>query len=359
MRSRLLLALSLTTALLGPAVLIPGGPAGAAPAAETTPPVLKSIELSRSAVTVSGLQTVMLEVRVRLTDETGVEQTSDGVGGLLPYVTFSQAPNNYAALALTEGTPQDGIWTGEVAVTSAWKGTVRVDRLAAYDKLWNLLDIDPGTAIDPATVQVTSSHRPGIDMTFPEPAKRGKPVVMTVRVWDTDTGRPWPNAPLVIGNDNGCVEWGFRVNGRTGSTGTFRRTVPANQAEALHCVWVPGTSRKPTGQDERTIIAIDAAHLRYSRFKVSAAPAKAAAPAGSAVDVTGSVSPLNKGKVIRLQRYTGGAWKNVNTGRVRASGRYTVVATPPGKASYSYRVYAPGDAYAVGGSSKAFTIRGT
>jgi hypothetical protein len=35
------------------------------------------------------------------------------------------------------------------------------------------------------------------------------------------------------------------------------------------------------------------------------------------------------------------------------------VATPPGKATYSYRVYAPGDAETVGGISKVFTIRGT
>ena len=299
MRRHLLLAISLTTALLGPAVLGPAGPAGAAPAADTTPPELKSIELSRSTVTVSGLQTVMLEVRVRLTDETGVEPSSDGGGGNFPYVALAATPNNFAELDLTEGTPQDGIWTGQVAVTSAWQGAVRVSHVAAYDKAWNKLDVDPSTVIDPVTLQVTSSHRPGIDMTFPEPAKRGKPVVMTVRVWDTDTGRPWANAPLVIGNDNGCVEPGFRVNGRTGSTGTFRRTVPANQAEWLHCVWVPGTSRTSGGGvDNRTIIAIDAAHLRYTRFKVSAAPAKAAVPAGSAVDVTGSVSPLNKGKVI-------------------------------------------------------------
>ncbi|WP_433721107.1 hypothetical protein ACQP2Y_37965 [Actinoplanes sp. CA-051413] len=355
MRRHLLLAISLTTALL-----VPAGPAGAAPAADTTPPELKSIELSRSAVTVSGLQTVMIDVRVRLTDETGVEPTSDGVGGSFPYVALDATPNNFAELELTEGTPQDGTWTGQVAVTSAWQGTVRVKHVAAYDKAWNLLDVDPDTVIDPVAVQVTSSHRPGIDMTFPEPATRGKPIVMTVRVWDTDTGRPWANAPLVIGNDNGCVESGFRVNGRTGSTGTFRRTVPANQAGALHCAWVPGTSRTSGGGlDNRTIIAIDAAHLRYTRYKVSAKPARTAAPAGSSVDVTGSVSPLNKGKVIRLQRYSGGAWKNVNTGRVRASGRYTVVATPAGKASYSYRVYAPGDGYAVGGSSKAFTVRGT
>jgi hypothetical protein len=215
--------------------------------------------------------------------------------------------------------------------------------------------------VGPLAVEVTSSHRPGIDMTFPEPATPDKAIVMTVRVWDTDTGLPWPNAPLVIGNDNGCVETtGFAVSGRTDSAGLFRRTVPAAQTRWLHCAWLPGTSRPPAnGDDERTVIAQDVAFLRYSRYKVSAKPAAAAAPAGSNVDVNGSASPVNKGKVIRLQRYTGGAWKNVNSGLVRASGRFTVVATPPGKATYSYRAYAPGDTKAVGSLSKVFTIRGT
>ncbi|GAA3918245.1 hypothetical protein [Actinoplanes auranticolor] len=164
----------------------------------------------------------------------------------------------------------------------------------------------------------------------------------------------------MIGNDNGCVEsTGFAVGGRTDSAGLFRRTVPAAQTQWLHCAWVPGASRPPTnGDDRRHGHRRDAAFLRYSRYKVSAEPAAATAPAGSNVDVDGSASPVNKGKVIRLQRYTGGAWKNVNSGLVRASGRFTVVATPPGKATYSYRAHAPGDTKAVGSLSKVFTIRG-
>jgi hypothetical protein len=355
MHRRLPLAVSLTAALLVPAV-----PAGAAPAADTTPPKVESISLSRTKVTVSGLQTVMVDVRVRITDDTGVETTGTDGGDTYPYVVFSSTPNGFAGLQRTGGTPRDGIWTGQVAVTAAWKGTVRVRLVAAYDMAGNLLSIDPSTVIDTVAVEVRSSHRPAIDMTFPEPATKNKPIVMTVRVWDTDTGRPWPNAPLVIGNDNGCVEWGFRLNARTNRAGIYRRTVPASQAPALHCVWVPGVSKTPvSGEDERTIIAIDAAHLRYQRYTVSAAPVKTAVPARTNVAVNGSASPVNKNKVMRLQRYSGGAWNNVGTGLVRASGRYTVVATPPGKATYSYRVYAPGDGWAVGGTSKVFTIRGT
>ncbi len=353
MHRRLTLVISLTAALLVPAV-----PAGAAPAADTTPPKVESISLSQTTVTVSGLQTVMVGVRVRITDDTGVEPFSPMGDRTYPYVGFSSAPNEFAGLARTEGTPQDGIWTGQMPVTAAWKGTVRVSLVAAYDMAGNLLNIDPGTAVGPAAVEVQSSHRPAIDMTFPEPATMGKPIVMTVRVWDTDTGQPWPYAPLVIGNDNGCVEPGSRLNARTDGAGIYRRTVPANPFP--HCAWVPGTSRTPgSGDDDRTIIAIDSAFLRFQRYAVSAAPVKASVPARTNVEVNGSVSPVKTSKVMRLQRYSGGTWKNVSAGQVRANGRYTVVATPPGKATYSYRVYAPGDELAVGSTSKVFTIRGT
>ena len=357
MRRRLFLALFSAAALL-----VPTTPAGAAPAADTTPPQIRSIELSRTAVTVSGYQTVLVDVRVRLTDETGVEPHLDGGMGFYPYVAFDASPNQFADLELTEGTPQDGIWTGQVAVTSAWQGMVAVKRLGAYDMARNKLDVDPRTVLDPVGVDVRSSHRPAVDITFPgEPATRGKPVVMRVRVWDTDTGRPWPKAPLVIGNDNGCVETtGSRINAYTDGAGIHQRILSVAEATALTCAWAPGTSKNPVGTEEdRTVIAVDAAHVRYSRYKVGATPARTTAPAGTSVDVNGSAAPVNAGKVIRLQRYTGGAWKNVNTGQVRKSGRYTVVATPPGKGSYSYRVYAPGDYLAVGGTSKAFTIRGT
>jgi hypothetical protein len=355
MHRRLPLAIFLAAALL-----VPAAPAGAAPAADTTPPKLESISLSRTAVTVSGLQTVMVDIRARITDDSGVENLST-LEGTFPYVQFSAMPNGFAGLERTGGTPEDGIWTGQVAVTTAWQGTVKVSRIAAYDKAYNLLSIDPSTVVGPVAVEVLSSHRPAVGITFPEPATKGKSIVMTVRVWDTDTGRPWPGAPLVIGNDNGCVEsTGFAVSGRTNSAGIYRRTVPASQAPFLHCAWVPGTSKTPvSGADERTVIAVDTAFLRYLRYAVSATPAKTAVPAGTTVNVNGSASPVNKNKVMRLQRYTGGVWKNVSTGRVRASGRYTVPATPPGKAKYSYRVYAPGDGSAVGGTSKAFTIRGT
>lgn len=357
MRRHLFLALFGAAALL-----VPTTPAGAAPAADTTPPQIRSIELSRTAVTVSGLQTVLVDVRVRLTDETGVEPRGDGVGGHFPYVAFDASLNQFANLERTGGTPQDGIWTGQVAVTSAWQGMVTVKHLGAYDMAHNLLEVDPRTVLDPVGIDVRSSHRPALEMTFPaEPATRGKPVVMRVRVWDTETGRPWPKAPLVVGNDNGCVETtGSRINAYTDGAGIHQRTLSVAEATALNCAWVPGTSKNPVeSEDYRTIIAIDAAHVRYSRYKVGATPARTTAPAGTSVDVNGSAAPANTGKVIRLQRYTGGAWKNVNTGQVRKSGRYTVVATPPGKGSYSYRVYAPGDGLAVGGTSKAFTIRGT
>jgi hypothetical protein len=356
-RKRLPLAIAAAAALL-----LPAAPALAAPTVDTTPPQVRSVEVAQSAVTVSGLQTVLVTVRVRLTDDTGVEVVSSPGIGYWPVVSFAPTLSAYALLALTEGTPQDGIWTGQVAVTSAWKGTVQANRVAAYDAgAMNLLDVDPRTVVDTASIVVTSTHTPAVDMTFsPEPATKGQPVTQRVRAWDTDTGRPWANLPMTIGNDNGCVEPGFRLNVHTDAAGNYQRTVPADQAEALHCVWVPGQpgSQAP-GWENRTIIAIDSQFVRYQKFSVGAVPAAASVPAGTNVNVNGNVTPVKPNKVLQLQRYSGGRWKTVNTGRVRTSGRYTIVATPPGKATYSYRVYAPGDAETVGGISKVFTIRGT
>jgi len=354
-------------ALFAAAILIvvlgSSAPAAAA-AADTTAPRLRSIELSRSAVTVSGLQTVLVGVRVRLTDDTGVQVIADPVeGNYWPTVSFG-GPGAVVLLTRTEGTPQDGIWTGQLPITSAWTGLAKTTKIQAYDVgMKNLLDVDPNTVIDAPSVTVQSSHRPGVDLTFsPEPLPAGRPVTEQIRVWDIDTGLAWPNAPLVVGYEVGCFEaFAGRLSVHTNAAGIFRRTVPGTQTQFQHCAWVPGLAEvnAPPGFLNPTMIAYDAQSVRARRFTVGAAPAKAAVAAGTNVDVNGVVTPVKPSKTLQLQRLSGATWKTVNTGTVRSSGRYTIVATPPGRATYAYRVYAPGDADTVGATSKAFTIRGT
>jgi len=99
MPSRVLLAISIVAALL-----VSAAPAVAAPAADASPPQLRSIELSQTAVTVSRLQTVLVDVRVRLTDDTGVEAVGGGTG-YWPVLSFANAPTGNATLARSGGTP--------------------------------------------------------------------------------------------------------------------------------------------------------------------------------------------------------------------------------------------------------------
>jgi hypothetical protein len=343
--------------------LISAAPAFAAPAADTAPPQLHSITFAQSSITVSGLQTRFVGVRVRLTDETGVlpREYVGGEESASPLLTLNASPNSQVLLRLAEGTEQDGIWTGSIPVTSAWSGTIEPIQIFAYDHgLQNALTVDPRTVVDTPSLRVRSSHRPAIDMTFsPEPAPVGKPVTQRIRAWDTTTGKPWASLPLRLGTDTDCVEYPTGVAARTRADGTYQRTLSAERRQWLQCAWVPGINQ-PTMPYPPTMIASEFGFVRSSRYSVSATPAARSAPAGTSVSVNGSATPLHKGKVMRLQRlYADKTWRNVSAGTVRTSGRFTLVASPPGRATYSYRVYAPGDSYAVGGLSKVFTIRGT
>lgn len=341
--------------------LLPAAPALAAPAADTTPPEVHSITFAKSSTTVSGVTTELVEVKVRMTDDSGVLPTDYEAGRLLasPYLTLNTEYNRFVLLRLASGTAQDGIWSGSLPVTSAWSGAVTATHLYAQAED-SILDIDPHTAVDVPTLQVTSSHRPALDITYtPEPLPTAQPFVEHVRAWDTTTGLPWPNLSIRLSDDNGCVEPGNLIVAKTGADGTYQRKLTSDGWGVGHCAWVPGTNQ-PNMPEPRTMIAADGGSVRRTRFAVGATPAATSAKAGTDVDVNGNVTPLVKGKVLQLQRlYPGNAWRTVSTGRVRDSGRYTLVATPPGKATYSYRVYAPGDANSVGGLSRTFTIRGT
>ncbi|GAA3932437.1 hypothetical protein Aau02nite_17170 [Amorphoplanes auranticolor] len=343
--------------------LIPAVPAFAGAAADTAPPELKSITLERSSVTVSGVRTELVGVSVRLTDETGVRPIEYMASEYLasPALRMSASPNSWVLLRLAEGTEQDGIWTGTIPVTSAWSGAIQPVGIHATDQTdANVLSADPRTLVDTPTLQVQSSHRPALDMTFsPEPAIAGKPVTQKIRVWDTATGKPLANQPVVLGIDNGCVEPGEITTVKTRADGTYQRTLSAARWQWAQCAWVPGVDQ-PTMPYPPTVIARDSGGVRTMRYSVSATPAAKSAPVGKNVDVNGSATPLHKGKVMHLQRlYADKTWRKVNSATVRTSGRFTLVASPPGKATYSYRVYAPGDSYAVGSLSKVFSIRGT
>ncbi len=245
-------------------------------------------------------------------------------------------------------------------VTSGWSGTIVPVELQAVDKsdAHNKLSVDPRTVVDTPSLEVHSSHRPAVDITFtPEPVPAGKPFVEKIRAWDTTTGKPWAGLPISVGLDNGCAgQHTGTLKTKTKADGTYQRTLASKYRSVVHCVFVSG-ALQPGTDPWASVITWDVNSVRAKKYVVYIA-APASAKAGQDVTITGALSPVFHAKTLQLQRYVSGTWRTVNTTQVRASGRYTVIATPPGKATYQYRVYAPGDDKTVGAYSKTVKISG-
>jgi hypothetical protein len=139
----------------------------------------------------------------------------------------------------------------------------------------------------------------------------------------------------------------------------YRRILRKGTENFLQCVRVLGTPQ-PGVVYPPTAIAQLGQFIRTERYVLRAVPVRTAVPAGTNVNVNGVITPVIVDKELQLQRrYSDGVWRTVGTGRVVNGGKFTVVATPPGTATYSYRVYAPEDGFEMDGYSPVFTIRGT
>ena len=340
------------------ALLLAGAASPAqAQAADDKPPTLHSIEFSRTALTVSGLDTGLLMVSVHLSDPDGVAEHVSAGEGYTPLIRVGQFP---VKLTLGTGTPQDGVWTGGVAVTSDWSGVLRPTKIDAEDEGGNRLDVDPATVLDDLpTFTVTSSGNPKLTMTFtPDPASPGQALTQRIVATDRASGRTLSGAPIVVTDDNLCIEGDFRApTARTNAAGVWTRALPAgNYDEFIHCAWFTGEN---IPEQPATRIAPVNGEPNY-RYLITATPASATAPAGTNVAVTGTVRPYASGKEVQLQRlYAANDWRTVSRGTADSSSKFRINATPPGTATYSYRVFAPAQEHRVAAYSPVFTIRGT
>ncbi|MDQ1644496.1 MAG: serine protease, partial [Cryptosporangiaceae bacterium] len=79
------------------------------------------------------------------------------------------------------------------------------------------------------------------------------------------------------------------------------------------------------------------------RALVTGSAAPASVTAGSAVKVTGSVTPVKAGKPIQLQRLSGTSWVTVVAGTVPVSGTYLFTLRPATRGTVTYRVVIPAD----------------
>ncbi|MFG1605261.1 hypothetical protein [Actinoplanes sp. NPDC049265] len=341
------------------ALLLPGVATVARTAAtDDTPPAVESIEFSRERLEVSGLDVKLLVVTVHLTDETGVLEWDSVDRGHFPALAIA---GQYVSLSLGRGTSQDGWYTGGVAVTSGWPATNRPTRAAVMDTEGNEAFVDLATGgIDLPTVAVDSSNHPNLKLLVtPDPATIGDAITRTVKVTDA-AGRVWPGVPVQVRYDNECVEYLTSApDGRTNASGVYTAPRwPAGQNyEFGICAMIVSESNVP--EQGPTFIAGTSSAVTY-RYKVAAVPAATSVPAGTNVEVNGNLQPAQQRKELQLQRlYSGGEWRTVNRGSTRASSRFTIIATPPGSATYSYRVFAPAGDHRAAATSPVFTIRGT
>lgn len=329
----------------------------AAPAkADTTPPELHSLTFSREFAVVSGLETKLLAVSARFTDDEGVlEDPGYNWGDFTPAVRIGQ---RMVRLTLSAGTAEDGVWTGGIAITSDWaSGTYRPDRVVARDNRYTLLEVDPSTMVEVPSVEVTSSNKPVLTLTHsPQPAIVGGNLTRTVRVTDRATGQPMPGVPVVIAYDNLCVEGNYRTPvGRTNDAGIFASTTTGT-ADGGHCAWI--TSDNVPEQPATAIAPINVAPIYL--WAVTARPASTAVPAGTNVAVTGTLAPWASSFELQLQRrYPDNTWRTVNRGKTDGNARFSILATPPSVATHSYRVFAPARPLRAANYSPVFTIRGT
>jgi hypothetical protein len=327
-----------------------------APAVQAaTDPKLKvtDVAISRTAVAVSGLNTVPVQIRVR-----GGYDSTDPADANLTLVAFLERTGGTGPLTLmisttllrVSGTTPDGVWAGPVNVPSTANGTFKVSGVRTGPFLPG-----GGSMIDPTpfngpTLAVAGFHLPKFSAKVtPKVVPFGSGFSITWAVADSATGKPYgTRLRVLLAVDADCLEGGGQPF-LTSTAGLVTKAYPASAADTFQCLRIPGNPISIAG------IALTVARPGI----VSAVPSRASAPVGTVVPVNGNVLGPPVGCLVHLQRLMGATqWRTVSSGSVRASGRFTVTAQPAYKGLIPYRVYFPTCHRYQAGLSRTFYIRG-
>jgi hypothetical protein len=310
---------------------------------------------------------------VHLKDPAGViESTNTEIPAPWPLVALqrtsgrstSGAPaTTYRDLNFTSGTPQDGIWTATVLVPSTYEGTWQVSQVVAQDEDGGSLFVDPRTVGITRTLTVTATHQPSLSLGFAPAVVVGaaKPVAVKGRAVDADTGAPIAGLLLTLGNgrQENCGAYGY---GGSAWTVTDRNGYYAFRGrpsdEGYLCVISPLPQRRRTLDQYRDTTLLFRSGSPTIQPVVSAAPDRSTVTAGETVAIRGHVSPVQQmtGHQIVLQRLVGRTWRQVGSSYVRASGRYTLYATPATRGVHLYRAVTAGIANVRAGVSPTVRI---
>jgi hypothetical protein len=347
------------------ALLLPSPPQVYGRDAEPTAPHLVDVTLSRTSVAVARSDMVPVTVEVRLTHENGVPETADvdGLGAPWPAVVLSKvtpsttagAPSGtYRDLDRTSGTARDGVWSAEILVPATYHGRWQVTRVIAAGDQGLVLDVDPREIGMTRTLSVAGSHVPRLSFGFaPDPVVGNYPSVdVKGRITDSDTGAPMSGMLLTLGaysaENCGAFGWGGSAATTTNAMGYYSFDDLAPD-EGYYCVIQSAPPRATDIAQWRTTIALFRRGSPRIQPIIAARAERTPVRIGESVDVIGRVTPLHAGicdgcgpERIFLERYVGGTWRRVESSLIRASGRYTLTATPPSVGNHRYRVFLPG-----------------
>ncbi|GAB3941159.1 hypothetical protein GCM10029976_060010 [Kribbella albertanoniae] len=344
---------ALLAAPLG-ALLLGTLPAHADPDPKLT---ISDVQLNKTAVSVTGLDTAKVDVTVKAGYNSDNPQDENTV--LTVYLDRTAGSGiiddiGSVALKRTAGTLKNGTWTGVLNVASAANGTFKVTGVVKgeYGQMSSGFPEDP-TLFDGPSLAVTGTHIPKVShVQTPAVVPTGKPYSIKWTVTDTATGKPYGvPAALEVGVGTECSETATHGDAvKTDAAGNYIRSYPASDQGREVCGSLR-TAPYPT--------AADRFYAKRSGV-FSAKPSKTSAKVGTNVPVNGTLTGHASGCPVNLQKLRGASqWRTVNSAMVRGSGRFTLTATPAVKGKIYYRAQLPaGCGGYIEHISKTFTITG-
>jgi len=341
-------ALTLSIVAIG---LLPAVPAAAA---DTSPPQLVDIQLSSSSFTVTGFAYAAIQLRLHLTDDTGVVRADPSMGADgTPFVRLTKTAAGRGQVqslssdvfTLTSGTAQDGWWSTTLRMTAGYDGAWTVTEVNATDASGNHLDVDPRTQGITKTMQVKGEDIPHLSMRQTPDPSVGLDHTLTFycHVTDLDTGMPL-RASVHMGFDAGCTTfpYGGASSVTSGLDGSWQLSFPPKAwSPDTGCASIYNLSHVPDPNHPGSTMAVQIFYVDlhiapHYLWPISATMSRTPIKLGETATVSGSTGAI--GEMVHLERLYKGSWLVVGSAKVRTSGRFTLIAQPPSIGNWRYRV---------------------
>ncbi|HVF03435.1 MAG TPA: M23 family metallopeptidase [Frankiaceae bacterium] len=163
--------------------------------------------------------------------------------------------------------------------------------------------------------------------------------------------------------DNGAVLTGAPVAVQSrplgGSTWTTAKTVLTSSTGRIETTVTPKANTEYRLHYAGSFsLASSASTIRPLRVRtrVSLTSSATSVRVGGAVTFAGTVAPGHAGQGVNLQRYADGVWRTVRTVTLSSTSTYRTTLTMNSRTDFTWRVYKPGDADHVAGSSRSVRI---